>query len=197
METLVLASNNINKVTEIGNLLSDYNIRVKGLKELGLGDPIEDGKNFAENAMIKAEYAFKEIGLPTIADDSGFCINSINNFPGLCSSRFADSVGSYPEAMRVLNDCVNIKDRTAYFTTVIAFVYREGNEIKKHIFEGRIDGEFTYPIRGTNGFGYCPCFTPKGYDITFAEMENEVRTKINHRAIALNKFLEFFKKNII
>lgn len=195
MKTLVLASNNVNKIKEIGSLLKDYDIEVKGLKELGLGDPVEDGKSFAENAMVKAKYAFDKTGLPTLADDSGFCVNSINGFPGLCSARFAESAGGYPEAMKILNDCSNINDKSAHFITSLAFIYKKGDKIEKQFFEGIIDGKFTYPARGTNGFGYCPCFTPNGYSETFAEMSNDERIKMNHRAIALKKFLDFFKEN--
>lgn len=194
MKTLILASNNANKIKEIRELLKEYNIEVKGLKELGLGDPVEDGKTFQENALIKAKYAFEKTKLPTLADDSGFCIDSINNFPGLCSARFAEAVGTYPEAMKILNDCINQNDKKAHFTTCLAFIDEQGRE---YIFEGVLDGEFVYPPRGTNGFGYCSCFTPKGCSETFGEMSNEKRIKINHRAIALKKFLEFLKESLV
>lgn len=194
MRTIILASNNANKIKEIGELLKPFNVEVKSLKELGLGDPTEDGKDFAENALIKARYAFEKTGLPSLADDSGFCISSLNDFPGLCSARFAEASGGYEEAFKIINGCINPRNKGAYFVTFLAFVYRDdsGKVIEK-TFDGKIDGEFVYPSRGSHGFGYCPVFMPKGYKDTFGEMENELRTKINHRAIALDKFIKFFK----
>lgn len=111
MRTIILASNNANKIKEIGELLKPFNVEVKSLKELGLGDPTEDGKDFAENALIKARYAFEKTGLPSLADDSGFCISSLNDFPGLCSARFAEASGGYEEAFShiKLQDGLTIK----------------------------------------------------------------------------------------
>ena len=80
MDKIILASNNQNKIKEISKLLEPFNVEVKSLKELGLGDPIEDGKNFQENSLIKAKYDFEKTGLPSLADDSGYCIESLNDF---------------------------------------------------------------------------------------------------------------------
>lgn len=193
MKTIVLASNNQNKIKEISKLLEEFNIEVKSLKELGLGDPIEDGQTFEENAIIKAKYAFDKTGLPSLADDSGFCVESMNGFPGLCSARFADAAGGHEKAMEMISKCINPNNKKSNFITAMAFVYnKDGNETVE-TFEGKLDGDFVYPPRGNNGFGYCPCFLPNGYSETFGEMANEVRTKMNHRAIALNKFIEFLK----
>lgn len=198
MKEIILASNNVNKINEIGNLLSSFNVKIRSLKELNLGDPIEDGKNFEENALIKAEFGFRETGLPTLADDSGFCIDSLNDFPGLCSARFAEACGSYEEAFRILDKCINPKNKKAHFVTYLAFVYKDNNgNIVKNTFEGKIDGKFVYPGRGNNGFAYCPVFLPNGYNQTFGEIENEVRKNMNHRKIALDKFLKFFEENFM
>ena len=194
MDKIILASNNANKIKDISNLLNVFNVNVVGLKELQLGNPEENGKDFIENSLIKARYAFDKTGLPTIADDSGFCIDSMNGFPGLCSARFAESCGSYENAFKIINDCINPLNKKAYFVTCIAFIYRDkNNNIVEKIFEGKIEGNFVYPGRGTNGFGYCPVFLPDGYIQTFAEMTDDLRTKINHRRIALDKFLSYFK----
>ena len=77
----------------------------------------------------------------------------------------------------------------------MAFVFENDGRVVEKIFDGKIKGKFIYPPRGTNGFGYCPCFKPDGYDETFAEMDDELRENINHRAVALKKFSEFFKNN--
>ena len=193
MKKIVLASNNANKIKEIGKLLEPFSVEIKGLKELGLGDPVEDGKNFMENSLIKAKYAYKKTGLPSLADDSGFCVDSMNGFPGLSSARFIKAVGGEQNAFNVVNECINPHNKKAYFITSMVFIYEDKDEktvIKD--FEGKIDGNFVFPARGNGGFGFDPVFMPNGYNKTFAEMPEE-KLKISHRTIALNKFIEFFK----
>lgn len=193
MKEIILATNNSGKVKEIAELLKQFDVEVKSLKDLELGEPIEDGKNFLENATIKARYAFGRTGIPTLADDSGFCIDSMNDFPALCSARFIKAVGGHQEAFRVINECINPKDKSAHFITNMVFIYKDknGNEVLKG-FEGRIDGKFSYPAKGEGGFGFDSVFIPDGYEKTFAEMP-DVKVKISHRTRALNKFFDFFK----
>lgn len=194
MKEIVLASNNENKIKEISKLLERFDIEIKSLKELELGDPIENGKNFRENSLIKARYAFEKTGLPSLADDSGYCLDSLNDFPGLCSSRFSKACGGYSEAFRILDGCINPINKKAHYITCISFIYKNNNnEIVEKVFEGRIDGNFVYPSKGNNGFGYDPTFLPDNYDKTFGELPNELRIKINHRAMALKQFFNFFK----
>ncbi|MDQ5983425.1 MAG: dITP/XTP pyrophosphatase [Eubacteriales bacterium SKADARSKE-1] len=193
MKTIVLASGNENKILEIKSLLGPFGVNIKTSKELGLSEPIEDGKTFAENSLIKAKAAFSKTHLPSLADDSGFCIDGLNGFPGLASNRFAKAAGNYENACHILNECLNENNKKAYFICCISFIYEKSNEIIEKTFTGTFEGEFVYPGRGKNGFAYCPYFLPNGYSQTFSQMPDELRTKINHRAIALNKFLEFFK----
>ena len=193
---LVLASNNTKKIEEINILLKDFNIEVKGLKDLGLGEPIEDGKTFAENALIKAKYAFENTGFPALADDYGFCINSMNNFPGSCSARFIKAVGGEEKAFEVINSCINQKDKSCFFITNLAFVYKTNNQIIEKIFEGKVNGNFVFPARGNGGFGFDPVFIPNNYEKTFAEML-EIKIQISHRTKSLNNFLNFVKINKI
>lgn len=193
IKKIVLATNNLNKVKEIQGLLSSFNVEVKTLKDLNLGDPIEDGKTFLENSIIKARYAFERTGLPSLADDSGFCVESLNCFPGLTSSRFIKAVGGEDKAFNIINECISPYDKRAYFITSLAFIYKDANEktiIKD--FEGRINGKFVFPAKGEGGFGFDPSFIPDGYDKTFAEMPEE-KLKISHRTRALNQFFDFFK----
>lgn len=194
MNTIVLASNNKNKLYEMKSIMLPFNLEVKTLSDLNLPDPVEDGKDFTENALIKARSAFKKTGLPTISDDSGFCIDTLNNFPGLASKRFMEAVGDYDKAAFVLNNCLSSNNK-AHFTTCIAFVFEKDNKLIEKTFLGNLNGNFIYPGRGQNGFGYCPYFIPDGYSETLAEISDEHRIKINHRAIALERFVEFFKNN--
>ena len=193
-KTLVLASNNPKKIKEINELLKDFDVEVKSLKDLGLGEPVEDGKTFAENALIKARYGFENTGLPTLADDSGFCINSMNGFPGLCSARFIKAVGGEEKAFEVINSCINPKDKSCFYIVDSAFIYKQNERVIEKVFEGRFDGNFIFPGRGTGGFGYDPVFIPDGYNQKFAEIP-EVKIKIGHRTRSLKKFLEFVKNN--
>lgn len=192
MKEIILASNNANKIKEIAKLLEPFNIEVRSLKELGLGDPIEDGKDFMENSLIKAKYVYDKTGLPSLADDSGFCIDSLNNFPGLSSARFIKAVGGEEKAFNVINDCINIHNKKAFFITSLVFIYKDNNKTIVKDFEGKVNGNFVFPARGEGGFGFDPVFVPDGYDKTFAEMPEE-KLKISHRTLALKKFIDFFK----
>ena len=196
MKEILLASNNKNKIKEISELLSPFNITVRSLKDLNIREPIEDGKSFAENALIKAMNGFTASGgIPTLADDSGFCIDNFNDFPGLYSARFAEACGGYEKAFEVIDKCLLCEfDKKAHFITCLSFVHLDentGDKIIKKTFEGIIKGQFIYPARGNNGFGYCPVFLPNRHKETFGEMTDEYRTSINHRRKALNKFLKY------
>lgn len=192
MKTIVLASNNENKILEFKRLLNPFGVNIKTSKELGLIDPIEDGATFAENSLIKARFAFSKTHLPCLADDSGLGLNGLNGFPGIASNRFAKACGNREKSFYILNECLSENNKKANFTTCLSFIYEKDGEIIEKTFTGISEGEFVYPGRGENGFGYCPCFLPNGYNETYGEMTNEFRTKINHRAIALKKFIEFF-----
>lgn len=194
---IVLASHNKNKLSEISQNLKPLNVKVKSLEDFKLEPPTENGKDFKENSFIKAMYAFEKTGLPSLGDDSGFCVDSLNDFPGLCSARFAQAVGSYEKAFDVLNQCINPENKKVHFMTSMTFVYVKNSKVIAKHFEGRVNGLFSYPAKGKNGFGYCPIFIPDGYSCTYAELSNDVRTKINHRYKAFEKFVDFFKSELL
>lgn len=189
---LIIASGNENKVVHIKNFLEPFSLRIKSMSELNLEAPEENGSTYEENALIKAESIFSKCKMPVLADDSGFEIKSLHGFPGTVSARFASACGSYEEAFRILNSCIST-DFRASFTTVIALIYEDDGQVVKKLFKGEIDGNFVYPGRGKNGFGYCPCFEPAGYNQTLSEMPDDVRMKFNHRAVALRKLCDFLK----
>lgn len=194
---IVLASHNKNKLLEISQNLEPLNIGVKSLEDFKLDLPIENGKDFKENSFIKAMYAFEKTGFPSLGDDSGFCVDSLNDFPGLCSARFAQAVGGYEKAFDVLNQCISPENRKVHFITSMTFVFVKNSKVISEHFEGRVDGTFEYPAKGKNGFGYCPVFVPDGYSCTYAELSNDVRTKINHRYKALKSFVNFLKNDFL
>lgn len=195
MKTIIIASTNKNKVDQIKNAVSslDLGIELKSTADINITEePYENGKTYAENALIKARYIFSKIGLPSIADDSGFELEALNGFPGIVSARFAKACGSYKQAFKIMDKCLG-ENRNASFCTTLAFIYKRNNKIIEKTFEGKIFGKFVYPSRGSYGFAYCPCFKPNGYKQTFGQMSNDFRMSINNRSIALNKFCDFLR----
>jgi XTP/dITP diphosphohydrolase len=194
MKEIIMATSNLHKIDEFQKILNVFDIKIKGLKDLGIESPEENGKDFIENSLIKSRYLFEKTGLPSLADDSGFCVESLNDFPGLCSSRFSDACGSYEKAFEIISKCINPNNKNASFKICLSFVYKDKKEqIIEKYFEGEIKGQFVYPDRGENRFGYNPVFQPNGYDKTFGELDDDVRLSLNHRRIAVDKFLEYLK----
>ncbi len=190
MKTIVVASGNEGKVKQIKSFLASYD--VKSMKDFKINDPVENGITYAQNALIKARNVFEKCKIPTLADDSGFEIEALNGFPGLVSGRFADACGGYEKTFSILNECLT-ENKNARFCTVVAFVFEKDGKMHEKVFEGSINGKFVYPPKGDNGFGYCPCFMPDGYNETFAQIPDQVREEINHRSIALRKFADFMR----
>ena len=193
IDRILVASTNKNKICQIEKKLSPLGIEILNMSDFNVEEPIENGKNYEENAIIKAENAFLRTGIPSVADDSGFELEYLNGFPGVVSARFAEACGGYERTFEVLNKCLT-ENKKAYFITYIALVYSENGKTIRKTFEGRLSGEFVFPPRGNNGFGYCPCFKPCGYEKTMAEISDDLREKINHRAIALDNLYKFLKK---
>lgn len=193
MKKFVMASSNENKIAEIKKILSPFNIKVQSAKEVLKEDyEIEEtGKTFIENAKLKAETICKKTKLPTIADDSGFCIKALNDEPGLYSARYAEANGGYEETFKILEERLKGKERDAYFICVIALAYPEG---ETKIFEGRCNGFVNFPKRGENGFGYDSIFIANGMGRTFAELSDEEKNEISHRGLAMDKFVKYLKE---
>ena len=175
----VIASHNKGKIKEFERIVSPIGIE---LITADLTEAEETGTTFAENAFIKADSACKETGLPSIADDSGLCIEYLNGEPGVYSARYA------PEGQRkktVLEKLSGVPEekRTAYFEAAICCVFPNGDKIEC---SGRCYGKITEAPRGDKGFGYDPIFAVG--DKTFAEMSDEEKDKISHRGLALKEF---------
>lgn len=186
---LIFASSNSHKVDEIIGLLgSTYFIR--GLKEFGILVDIEEtGNSFAENAEIKARYVFNKTGLNVFSDDSGLEIEALGGEPGIYSARYSAEKDSHSNINKVLTKLAGIKNRKAFFSTVICLIY----EGKPHYFEGQIEGSILNSVSGKGGFGYDPIFLPKGQTKSFAELSSVEKNRISHRSIALNKMRDFLE----
>ena len=196
MNAVVVASGNKGKIMQIKKFFLEHNVdvNIKSMKDFDVEEPVENGKTYAENAIIKARYTFNITGLPTLADDSGLNIDFLNGFPGLVTGRFAEACGGYEKSFEIISKCLENSSKTVSFSTAVAFIYKKDGKIIEKVFDGKITGEFVYPPRGKNGFGYCPCFRMSGYDKTLAELPDDEISKINHRATALKKFIDFFKE---
>lgn len=196
MKTLLLATHNKGKVVEFEEMLSALDIEIKSAADFDFPEPEETETTFAGNALIKARAACAATGLPSLADDSGLCVDALNGAPGVYTADWAETEGhgqqgrDFNMAMeRVEKELGGIDgSQIAHFVAVLALVYPDGLE---EVFEGRFDGTLTWPMRGEKGHGYDPMFIPDGYDITSAEMEPADKNAISHRAKAVAKFVSY------
>lgn len=190
----LLATNNLHKVEEFKKIFENTNIKLLSLTDFDkVKEPIEDGLTFKDNSFIKAKYYFDLFRIPTIADDSGLIAFELGDLPGVYSARFCKL---YPEkqfdnnTLLLLDLLKNNPNRKAAFVCDIC-LYDGNNPLH---FEGRCEGDLTTDLRGNKGFGYDPIFIPNGYELTFAEMEEDEKNRISHRGIASKKLFEHINK---
>lgn len=184
---LVLASHNKGKLAEFSTLLADFGITVLSAGDLDLPEPDETETTFAGNAALKAVAAAKATNLPALSDDSGLCVSALGGAPGIYSARWAGPDKDFPAAMVRIHDGIGPDERDAWFICVLCLAFPDGTT---HLFEGRVNGQITWPPRGEKGHGYDPIFTPEGETRTFAEMEEAEKNAISHRARAFKAFRE-------
>lgn len=191
MKTLVFATNNAHKLEEVRAILGN-DFQIASLKEIGCHDDIPETADTLEgNAMQKAQYIKDKFGMDCFADDTGLEVEALNNAPGVFSARYAGP-GHDSEAnmKKLLHEMKGKENRKARFRTVIALLL----DGKEYTFEGIVKGNIIEEKRGDSGFGYDPIFVPEGYDLTFAELGNDIKNKISHRAEAVKKLSAFLKK---
>lgn len=185
MTRLVLATRNAHKVGELQAILTAAGLEVDllGLPD-GAPDVVEDGLTFAENALKKARSAAAATGLPSVADDSGLCVDALNGMPGVFSARWSGAQADDASNLRlVLEQVSDVPDehRGASFVCAAALALPTGAE---RVVEGRVTGRIIREPRGTGGFGYDPIFLPDGHDRTTAEMSPQEKHAISHRGNA-------------
>ena len=188
---LIIASNNAHKIYEIKKILSGKFEEILSLREAGIShETVEDGTTFIENALKKAREIAEISGCAALADDSGICAHALGGEPGIYSARYAgDHSGNAPDEANnalLLKNLADKADRGAHYTAAIALVYPDGREVTA---EGYMYGKIIDEHRGTRGFGYDPIFVPDGETRTVAEMTDEEKNAISHRANALNTLL--------
>ena len=194
---LVFASNNQHKAEEIRHifLAKGLNINILSLSDIGINQDIEEnGKTLEENALIKSNFVYKQMHINCFADDTGLEIEALNGSPGVNTARFAgEDKSNEANINKVLLLLKNETNRNAKFRTIISLNY----ENKLYSFEGSINGVIAKQKMGEKGFGYDPIFIPEGYDISFAQMTDNLKNSLSHRYIAINKLIEFLNIKII
>lgn len=189
---IVFATNNSHKLDEIRNILGS-SFEVMSLNELGCHDDIpETGTTLEENARQKAQYIYDKYHCNVFADDTGLEVDALGGKPGVYSARYAGGEGHDSEAnmTKLLKNLEGEDNRKAQFRTVIALIL----DGKTSLFDGIVKGEIIKERRGGEGFGYDPIFQPEGYDKTFAELGNDIKNTISHRARAVAKLAAFLKQ---
>ena len=188
-ETLIFATQNKHKLEEGNHLLNDF-FNVIGLHDVGFGDDIpEDEPTLEGNARFKARYIYNKLHKNVFADDTGLEIEALNGEPGVISARYAGE-GKNPEdnIQLVLKKLHGVENRRAQFRTVICLIFNH----QEFLFEGVVKGTLLTEKNGISGFGYDPIFKPDGYEDTFAQMPMELKNKISHRGLAMQKLIAFF-----
>jgi len=188
MKRVFLASRNTKKLEELHRILSEVvpAIEVVGLDDVpSYDEPAETEPTFEGNALIKARVGVRASRLPTLADDSGICVDELNGMPGVLSARWAglakDNAANNRLLLEQLSDAPPDR-RGAEFRCAVAFCMPDGQE---SVVFGEMRGSIIREPRGTGGFGYDPLFVPDGYDITTAEMPADQKDKISHRGKSL------------
>ena len=193
---IVFATNNQHKLQEIRDILgSDFEI--VSLNDIGCHADIPGtGSTLEENAHQKAQYVFDHYHLSCFADDTGLEVESLNGAPGVHSARYAEGTDHNSEAnmAKLLRELGDTTHREARFRTVISLLLTEDDTYSEHLFEGVVTGRIDTEKHGTEGFGYDPLFIPDGYDKSFAQLGEEIKNQISHRARAVKKLEAFLKK---
>lgn len=183
MRKIVLATANPHKVDEINAIVKDLGVEFV-LPPKGF-NPVENGKTFEENALIKARAAWELSKLPSLADDSGLCVDALDGAPGLHSARYADSAQNRIKKLLKALENVPTEKRGAKFVCAMVLLDENG-EILCSI-QGECKGEIGFEPKGKNGFGYDPIFIVGGTNLTMSELPEEEKNKVSHRARALEK----------
>ena len=187
---LVVATNNAHKLEEISAILGNE-MELLSLKDIHCNTDIPETADTLEgNARQKAMYIHENYGMDCFADDTGLEVEALNGAPGVFSARYAgDGHDSEANMQKLLKELEEKENRKAQFRTAICLIM----EGKEYLFEGIVKGHIIEEKRGGAGFGYDPIFVPEGYDQTFAELGNDVKNTISHRARAVEKLCTFLK----
>jgi XTP/dITP diphosphohydrolase len=193
---IVLATNNQNKVKEFQQMVKDFPVTVKCLKDFGpLPEVIEDGETFDDNAYKKALHYSKVLGLPALADDSGLGVNALDGAPGVYSARYSGKKATdWDNCEKLLKEMEGKEDRSAFFQCVLSLATPGGPALT---WEGRCNGTITTERQGESGFGYDPIFFYEELGKTFAQIPMEEKSKVSHRGKAMQDLAGEFDKVMV
>ena len=186
---IVFATHNAHKRGEVEAIMKKAWPEVALVPPLG-EPPVEDGSTFAENALIKARAAFAATGIPSIADDSGICVDSLDGEPGIHSARYSGSGDDQENLDLLLRNLDGVDQRSAYFVCVAAFVDHDG----EYTIEKRWHGQIARSAHGGGGFGYDPIFEPEGLGKTAAELSADQKNEMSHRGQAFVTMASFLRR---
>lgn len=188
---IIFATHNQNKVIELSKLIpKKYNIL--SLNDIGCVKEIEEtGSTLEENAKIKADYVRYKYGLDCFSDDSGLEVDALKGAPGVFSARYAGNQKNNDANIKKIWE--KLRGQTSPKATFRSIFHVHFNN-KTFSFQGKADGNLIFEKRGLNGFGYDPIFIPNGHNQTFAELEDVVKNKISHRALATVQFLKLLER---
>ena len=195
IKKILVGTNNIGKLKEIKGLLPK-NLEIYSTSDLKIKSPIENGKTFEENSLIKARYFSKKSKMICLSDDSGLEVDILGGNPGIYSARWGGKKGDFVKAMNRVFKKLDKKDKNwkskkvkARFICALT-IYGSNQKIITSV--GKVEGLISPFAKGKNGFGYDPIFVPEGKKITFGEMKPLQKYKIDHRYKAFKKIKKFF-----
>ncbi|MDJ0827109.1 MAG: RdgB/HAM1 family non-canonical purine NTP pyrophosphatase [Rhodobacter sp.] len=192
-DTLVIASHNPGKLREIRALLEPFGVSVMSAGDFKLAEPEETEDTFAGNARIKAHYTAEHSGHPALSDDSGIMVDALDGAPGVHTADWAESANgrdfelAMTKVWTLLEERNTPIPRTARFCCTLCLAWPDGHD---EVFEGRVEGQVVWPMRGDRGFGFDPVFLPDGETETFGEMEPAKKHGMSHRAHAFGKLVK-------
>ena len=191
MNKIVFATNNEHKLREIRAILHDET-EVLSLSDIGCHADIPETADTLEgNALIKAHFVYDNYGYDCFADDTGLEVDALGGAPGVHTARYAgDDQDSQANMRKLLREMEGKENRHARFRTAIALI-QKGEE---HLFSGEVEGIITTQPIGDKGFGYDPVFSPEDYGKTFAQLGEDMKNHISHRARAVAKLIEYLNK---
>jgi len=192
-KSLLLATHNKGKIEELSKLFKSFHLDIKSPSHFNLQEPKETEITFLGNARLKAHYAAKNSGIPSLADDSGIEVECLNGAPGVFTANWAETKNGrdFNFAMKKLWKAIQQTNFNypykAQFCCTLVLAWPDGHD---EVFQGIIKGQLIWPIRGTNGHGFDPMFKPDGYQDTFGEMDRWEKNKISHRGLAFTNLMK-------
>lgn len=187
---IVFATGNPHKLQEVNEIAQGSGIEF--ILPPDNFNPTENGDTFEQNSIIKAQEASRVSGHISLADDSGLCVDALNGAPGIHSARYDTTPQRRID--KLLKNLADTDNRKAKFVCVMTLTDKDGNVLTQ--VTGECHGQIAKEQSGNNGFGYDPIFIVDGYGVTMAQMSEDLKNKISHRAVALSKMIRFIQENL-